>query len=213
MLVSADGKATIVYVDGLNLYYGALRGTPHKWLNLESLFRRLRADDDIVEICYFTAEVIGRDQRERQRAYLSAIATLPSVEVILGRFKRTEVSCGVRSCSLQGQTFGKPEEKRTDVNIAVRIVADVYQDRCQRVVLVSGDSDLVPPLRHVREQFSNIEVCVYVPARKLARGAAMELRGEAHKHRQLPMNLIQRSQLPNPVDDGAGGFIRKPVSW
>jgi hypothetical protein len=30
---------TVVYVDGFNLYYGALRGTPFKWLDLYGLFR------------------------------------------------------------------------------------------------------------------------------------------------------------------------------
>lgn len=28
---------TIVYVDGFNLYYGALKGTRYKWLNLWQL--------------------------------------------------------------------------------------------------------------------------------------------------------------------------------
>ena len=28
---------TNVYVDGFNLYYGALRGTAFRWLNLEEL--------------------------------------------------------------------------------------------------------------------------------------------------------------------------------
>ncbi len=30
---------TNVYIDGVNLYYGALRGTPYKWLDLDALFR------------------------------------------------------------------------------------------------------------------------------------------------------------------------------
>ena len=39
---------TIVYVDGFNLYYGAVRGTPYKWLDLRALFTRiLRPDNKI----------------------------------------------------------------------------------------------------------------------------------------------------------------------
>ncbi|HEX5010662.1 MAG TPA: hypothetical protein VFY71_09685 [Planctomycetota bacterium] len=41
---------TIVYVDGLNLYYGALKGTPHKWLDLVRFAGRLRINDDIVRV-------------------------------------------------------------------------------------------------------------------------------------------------------------------
>jgi hypothetical protein len=28
---------TNVYIDGFNLYYGCLKGTPHKWLDLDAL--------------------------------------------------------------------------------------------------------------------------------------------------------------------------------
>ena len=30
-----------IYVDGFNLFYRALKGTPHKWLNLAALAKRL----------------------------------------------------------------------------------------------------------------------------------------------------------------------------
>lgn len=40
-------KRSIIYVDGFNFYYGAVRGTSHKWLNLERLFERLHPDDEI----------------------------------------------------------------------------------------------------------------------------------------------------------------------
>ena len=30
---------TRVYVDAFNLYYGALRGTPYKWLDLDALYQ------------------------------------------------------------------------------------------------------------------------------------------------------------------------------
>lgn len=32
---------TNVYVDGFNLYYGAVRKTPYRWLNLDALFKLL----------------------------------------------------------------------------------------------------------------------------------------------------------------------------
>ncbi len=50
-------KRAIVYVDGFNLFYGVLKGSSHKWLNLERFFCRLRQDDDVQKIRYFTAEV------------------------------------------------------------------------------------------------------------------------------------------------------------
>jgi hypothetical protein len=43
---------SIIYIDGFNFYYGAIKGGPHKWLNLDSLFTRLRQADQIQRIYY-----------------------------------------------------------------------------------------------------------------------------------------------------------------
>ena len=49
---------TVVYVDGFNLYYGALKGTSWKWLDLVALFEKvLQPHHDILAIKYFTARV------------------------------------------------------------------------------------------------------------------------------------------------------------
>ena len=77
--------ATIVYIDGFNFYYGAVKGTPYKWLDLEKLCRLLLPRDDIVKIRYFTAMIRERshdpEQVVRQQAYLRALATLKQVPV------------------------------------------------------------------------------------------------------------------------------------
>lgn len=106
-----------------------------------------------------------------------------------------------------------PEEKRTDVNIAVQMLDDAYQDACDRFVIVSGDSDLVPAVNRLKVRFPKKEVVVYVPTRDPDRGAATELRGSADKDRDLPLALLKPSQLAPRVPDGAGGFIEKPADW
>jgi uncharacterized LabA/DUF88 family protein len=204
---------SIVYIDGFNLYYGSLKGTTYKWLDLERLFERLRPDDDLQAIRYFTALVDGDAQR-RQHVYLKALQSLPKVEVIRGSFKPKRFKCGVRECTFSGSRFFMgQEEKRTDVAIGIQLVDDAYRDLADRFILVSGDSDLVPALRMVKLRFPHKQVIVYVPSRNEVRGAATELRGEADKHRTLPMALVKRSQLPAKVPDGDGGYIEKPVEW
>ena len=90
MLLAGADVRTRVYVDGFNLYYGALKGTPFKWLDpvlLTSLL--LPPDHQIERLRYFTARVSGKlDPRApaRQRVYLKALATLPEVEIHYGRF-------------------------------------------------------------------------------------------------------------------------------
>lgn len=81
---------TIVYIDGFNLYYGAVKGTPHKWLDFEELSRLLLPHDHIVKIRYFTARVSARpndpQQANRQDTYLRTLATLPLLEIHYGHF-------------------------------------------------------------------------------------------------------------------------------
>jgi len=204
---------SIVYVDGLNLYYGALRGTPYKWLNLQRLFHRLRQHDDIQQVKYFAAPITG-DGQERQSAYLAALATCSEVEVVLGKFKMRKVKCNVPTCKFPGlRWFQVPEEKRTDVNIACAMLDDAFDDLADRFVIVSGDSDLVPAVERLKARCPKKEVIVYVPARNEVRGAATELRGVADRHRTLPQALLKVSQFPATLSDGRGGTIQKPATW
>jgi hypothetical protein len=71
---------TIVYVDGLNLYYAALRDTPFKWLDLYALFQDqvLDANTDVEQVRYYTAPVKGSSSDDpsspqRQQRYLAAL--------------------------------------------------------------------------------------------------------------------------------------------
>jgi hypothetical protein len=77
-----------VYVDAFNLYYGCLRTSPYKWLDLLALSQRLFPGDEIHRIRYFTALVSARadDPRkpQRQQVYLRALGTLPCVSIHFG---------------------------------------------------------------------------------------------------------------------------------
>jgi len=205
---------TIIYVDGLNLYYGALKGTSYKWLDLEQLFKLLRNDDDIVSIKYFTTLVSGRESRVDQEVYLKALSALPLITIIEGRFKPKRIKCRVPGCQFTGnKEFVRLEEKQTDVNIAVKMLEDAYEDKCDQFVIISGDSDFVPALRSVKLHFPNKKIIVYVPAEHTDRSYATELKGAADKARNLPLNLLRRSQLPSTISDGSGGTIVKPADW
>ncbi len=207
------GKRSIVYVDGFNLYYGAIRGGPCKWLNLQRYFELLRPDDELQAVKYFSALISG-PTRPNQEVYLRALETLPAVRVILGKFKTKQIKCRNAACTHPGdRMFLSQEEKRTDVNIAIHMLNDAYQNVADRFVIVSGDSDLVPAINMVKSLFPQKKVIVYVPTRNATRGAAVELRSAADVDRLLPLNLLAKTQLPAKVPDGAGGFITKPAAW
>lgn len=209
------GKRSIVYIDGFNLYYGALKNTQNKWLNLEYYFKRLRQDDEIQKIWYFTALIKG-SRRVNQDAYLAALSNCcPLVEVKYGLFKEKELFCRV-SCSHTYKRYLVYEEKGTDVNIALQMLDDTNQKLCERVVLVSGDSDLVPALQLVKKRSPEIEISVYVPSRdfKSQRGAAKEIRDAADKDFTLFSSapLLSKSQFPDEIDTPKGKII-KPSDW
>ena len=53
---------TNVYVDGFNLYYGAVKGTRFKWLDIAAVIRDVFPNNPVHRIRYFTAKVSGRPQ-------------------------------------------------------------------------------------------------------------------------------------------------------
>jgi hypothetical protein len=79
-----------VYIDGFNLYYGALRSSPYRWLDLSALCARMLPGDTAVAIKYFTAMVSARShdpqKPTRQQAYLRALRTRPNISIIFGHF-------------------------------------------------------------------------------------------------------------------------------
>ena len=84
-------KKTIVYIDGYNLYYGLLKGTAYKWLDLLAFARQLLPDDhEVVAVKYFTSCTLTYPHDnaavERQNVYLQALLSFAEVKVISGFF-------------------------------------------------------------------------------------------------------------------------------
>lgn len=207
-------KRSIVYIDGFNFYYGAVKYSDCKWLDLQSYFERKRQDDDVQKIWYFTARVSGA-AAYRQTPYLEALSGLPKIEIKYGLFKEKTLKCRVSACNLPEtqREYKVPEEKGTDVNIGLQMIDDAYQGLCDRMILVSGDSDLVPAVQLVKKRHPQIEICVYIPSRDRHRGAARELRHSADKNYTLsPDGLMRQCQFPLVVRSGTTP-ITKPSSW
>ncbi len=81
---------TSVYIDGFNLYFGALRGTPYRWLDVARLCEIMLPKNEINMIKYFTALVKPRPYDEhqpiRQQTFLRALKTIKDLSVIYGHF-------------------------------------------------------------------------------------------------------------------------------
>ena len=206
---------SIIYIDGFNFYYGMVKDTPYKWLDMRKFFHLLRMHDKIVHIDYFTAMIIG-PRTKNQETYIRALGTLPEVTITFGKFMTKRIECKVRDCNYSGERwFETAEEKGTDVNIALQMVSDCYDNLCDYLVLVTGDSDLVPAIEAIKTHFRQKKVIVYIPAfgeRKKWRYSS-SLANAADRLRFLPDQLLPPSQFPSTFSDTDGNPITKPTDW
>jgi len=209
-------KRTIVYVDGFNLYYRALRRTEFKWLNIDALCREVLDEaNDIVAIKYYTADISGKDDPQapvRQQRYLRALKTIPHLSVHKGRFLLTERWAPVAS---NGASFLKPEpdvarvtrreEKGSDVNLASHLLSDGFRDNYDVAVVITNDTDLTEPIRIVAEELKK-PVGVICPSPKIAG----DLQRVASFVRKLSHARLRAAQFPDEIE---GTSLRRPESW
>ncbi|MDH3891805.1 MAG: NYN domain-containing protein [candidate division Zixibacteria bacterium] len=153
-------QQVIVYIDGFNLYYGAVKGTPFRWLNVDALCRQLlRPTDKLNAIKYYTALVSARPNDpqapNRQQMYLRALETIPHLSIYYGHFLSHAVRMRTVSSLQPGQTAQyievmKTEEKGSDVNLATHLIHDAHLNRFTLAIVISNDSDLIEPIRIIR---------------------------------------------------------------
>ena len=205
---------TIVYVDGFNLYYGSLKGTSFKWLDMPLLFRTiLQSHHEIQSVKYFTAKISATPldplQPRRQETYLRALrAYRPDVEVHFGHFLSHEVRLPLARPSRGRRTASviKTEEKGSDVNLAVHLLNDAWKGICDWAVVVTNDSDIAEAL-HLAKQHSAIRIGLITPGN---RRTSLQLKKHADFVRRIRTGALKRSQLPSPIPNTG---IRKPESW
>lgn len=217
-------KTARVYVDGFNLYYGALRGTPHKWLDLHTWASMMMPGYAVTAVVYCTARVVNRPDdpsaSTKQDAYLRALATLGDrIEVHEGLFSvrrkyarrlplaQCECCMGTRDeCDCcQGPTvrIEKTEEKGSDVNLAVCLVRDAALKAADAALVVSGDSDIQGAVNAARE--FGMHVVVADPRN------GHSLHGD--ERRTVRAKSLQAAQFPDAIAGPGGRVIRKPDSW
>ena len=226
---------TRVYIDGFNLYYGSLKGTAYRWLDLAAFCDRLFPKNTIDKIHYFTAKISARSGDPHgpasQQAYLDALGSLPRVEIHYGKFQENVVSMvnvehdpvtnrwrkdasGQAVFKLDGA--GQPvrvwalktEEKGSDVNLAAHLLRDVYQGHCTIPIVISNDSDLLTPIRLAKTD-CGARIGLALPRPK----GSNALKGLADFREHIRTHHLSRSQLPNPVQLADGTVIHKPPHW
>lgn len=225
---------TIAYIDAFNLYFGALKPSGCKWLNLEAWLDSQFPKNTITCIKYFTARVKPFEgdfgSCQRQEVYLRALSSLPRVEIIEGHYLIKETSAMLATPPASGSRFVKiirSEEKQSDVNLASHLLLDACRGNLEAAIVISGDGDLSTPIRMAKDEFQK-PVVVLNPQRRSSyhleqvatayrgthyrwdrrKGMEIRVRNDGVRH-----GLLQVSQFPLSVTLANGATVQKPIGW
>jgi uncharacterized LabA/DUF88 family protein len=212
-------SAVAAYIDGFNLYYGMKRKYDRRylWLDVPGLVRRLRPNDDIVTVRYFTTIVRGEPAAAaNQINYVDALRAHSGglLDVQIGWFRRRTLApckqCGQHwqcDCPRRPRSF---EEKETDVALAAAMVEDAAKNITDLTLLVSADSDFAPAVAAVKRVSPDRPVILAMPPGNL----------QPHKrfadigYFSINETALRQSQLPERIYDPAKKKNRmRPPKW
>ncbi|MBN1561374.1 NYN domain-containing protein [candidate division KSB1 bacterium] len=202
-------------IDGFNLYHSAvdasnalgLNGAGTKWLNIRSLCQSFIAgiskDAKIEEIHYFSALALHLQRKDPYKVarHLKWIKCLKDTGVIehLHQFKRKTLKC--YKC---GTNLIRHEEKETDVAISVKLIELFVLDKCDTIVVLTGDTDVEPAYRTAKSLFPEKEIYFMLPFKRhnselMAYGKYFVLKAKHYtKHQFLPVVTIDGKEITKP---------------
>lgn len=212
-----QSKRVFVLVDGFNLYH-SIADKPdgkryknakdlrmYKWLNLRKLAESfILKDEEIVKILYFSAYSFWKPDRvKRHKTYVQALRTV-GVTPIISDFKERTIKCKI--CQ---KLFKRYEEKQTDVHIAINLFKEGINDSYDKIIIISGDSDLIPAIEAVKEKFPQKSIHILFPPLR----AFELLKNVADSYSKIKEHHLLISQFPDVIELSGGDKIIKPEKW
>jgi len=97
----------------------------------------------------------------------------------------------------------------TDVNIAVTLLEDAFTDKYDMAFLITGDSDLVPPINAVHRLFPLKRVFVAFPPNRFN----VSVKNVAKGSMTIGRKKLKDAQFPDTVVKQDGFILSKPQSW
>lgn len=201
-------ERVIAYIDGFNLYFG-LKSAGWKrlyWLNLQAMAQNLlKPQQELVFTKYFTSRVsYPPDKERRQSTFIEALETLNDLRIYYGHYQSNAQRC--RKC---GHKVMIPSEKMTDVNIAVEMMSDAYQNLFDVALLVSADSDLTAPVLAIKNLFPEKRVIVAFPPQR----HSAQLQRLAHGFLLIGRANLAKCVFPDKIQKADGFVLQRPPEW
>ncbi len=205
-----------VYIDGFNLYYGVLKYTNYKWLDLQKFAESLldKEQGETLEVLkYCTAKTDG-DAGNRQQVYFRALkASCPKLEIIYGYYLKKETEMVPVDSQLGPKvSVWKQEEKGSDVNLAIHMIDDAWRNKVDKVLVVTNDGDLGDAIKMVRHRYNDLRIKVgVVPPLRQNRKISRVLKKASDFRRNIePQKHLVPCQLPHRIE---GTQISRPNRW
>ena len=147
-------KKISVFIDGANFVYGLKTLNPKYSdyrFDFDKFIKKIVGKDELINIFYYNAslkqEVNPRRFKEQQK--------------LLSRLRKI-TKCKVVLCKRQKRLNKYDEEyytiKGDDINLALDMLNDAWENKYDKAILISGDGDFTPLLKYVKNKNKEIEV-------------------------------------------------------
>ena len=142
-------KKCLILIDGSNFYFKLKDLKLHKILDFDfsGFAKFLARSGDIIQSIYYVGRI-------RQDGTHQVDKMLASQQKLFANLKRHNYKY-VLGYLLKNN--GVYHEKGVDVHIAVDMVVAAYEETCDRIILVSSDTDLEPAIKKAREKGKIVE--------------------------------------------------------
>ncbi len=207
-------------VDGFNVFHSLKRasqdigsGASTRWLDLHGLLASylplFGREARLGTIFYFSAlaHYLSPSKPgvvQRHLLYIDALKST-GVQPVMGRFKEVNpVKC--RTC---GSKVRRREEKESDVAIGVKLLERCVRNEAEIVVLVTGDTDLVPAVRTALALFPRMQVNCIFPYRRKNNELARVASGSFNISKENYLN----HQFESPLTLRSGRELLRPENW
>jgi NYN domain len=134
---------------------------------------------------------------------------LPELEIEPGKFHKNRVKREYVDRPGEFAYVWDYKEKRSDVNLAARLLQDAYEGNCEQAAVVSADSDLVTPIKIANERLPE-GVVILNPNLS---GTVRQLEKVAERYIWITESHLRTSQLPYRIRGREGKILQRPRSW
>lgn len=165
----------IILIDGSNFYFKLKDLGLHNLLTFDftNFIKQIARSHTVVSTCYYVGRIKQDGSTHTQKLF-------DGQQKLLARLKTHKVAYSFGYLLKSNNVF---HEKGVDVQIAVDMLVATYENLCNRIILVSSDTDLAPAIKKAREK-----------------GKIVEYVGFSHKPSVAMVSFCSESQLLTKED-------------